>query len=144
LDELQVQAAPVGCRSQPDAVGIPAQRAERALVDQIDEELRELALPVLASPHSLLGRGQLGVKAPSGPGGEPSQVQPLDRLGQLVWPPAGCQVAGADHSGNQRAVQVIGGEPLASCILDDLVKRWRIGGAVPRLGEQFDKRGIRH
>src|SRR5690349_18582540 len=42
LDELQVQAAPVSCTSQPDAVGMPAQRAERALVDQIDEEVREL------------------------------------------------------------------------------------------------------
>src|ERR1700748_249890 len=104
LDELQVQAALVICTSQPDAVGIPAQRAERSLVDQIDEEVRKLDLPVRAPPRVVLGRGQLSVKAPPGPGCEPGQVQPPDRLGQLVRPTAGCQVAGADHSGKQRAV----------------------------------------
>src|ERR1700760_1539762 len=64
LDELQVQAALVICTSQPDAVAIPAQRAERALVYQMDEKVRKLDLPVRASPHVLLGRGQLSVKAP--------------------------------------------------------------------------------
>jgi hypothetical protein len=47
---------PVSCASQPDPVGLPAQRAERAVVDQIDEELRELDPPVRASPQGLLGR----------------------------------------------------------------------------------------
>jgi hypothetical protein len=136
MDQLQIQSAPVIWINQQDAVGIPAQRAERAPVDQIDEEQPELDLPVRALRDRLLGWAQAGVKAPLGPGCEPGQIQPLHRLGQLVRPAARCQVSGAGHSGTQGAVQVKGGKPLASGILDDLVQRWRIGGAVPGVSEQ--------
>lgn len=65
LDQLQV--ARVVRVAQAHLVSVRAQRAELAVVDHLDEEPRELGLPVGASPHGLLGRGQLGVEAPAGP-----------------------------------------------------------------------------
>jgi hypothetical protein len=69
-EELQFKGASVAWAGQSHAIGTSAQRAERAVVDQFNEELRELELPAAASARDLLRWSQLRVETTRGPGRE--------------------------------------------------------------------------
>jgi hypothetical protein len=142
LDQFEVQAVRAARPGQPHLVGLPAQRAERALVDQVGEKPLECDPPVRPAPRGLFGHGELGVQAAQRPRREPGQVQAPHGLGEAVRPPLRRQVVIADQPGDQRGVQVVGGQPLAPGLLDDLIQPGRVRYLAGGVGGQVGEPGI--
>jgi hypothetical protein len=142
LDQLEIEAVPAAGPGQAHLVGLPAQRAERAPVDQLDEEPVERDPAVRPAARRLLGHGQLGVQAARRPRREPGQAHAPHGLGQPGRPPRGRQVVIADQPADQRAVQVVGGQPLAAGLLEDLVQPRRVRLAAGGVGGQAGEPGV--
>jgi len=142
FDQLDIEAVPAAWPGQAHLVGVPAQRAERALVDQVDKQPPERDPPVRPAPRRLLGHGQLRVQAPQRPRREPGQAHPPHGPGEPRRPPRGRQVVLADQAGDQRGVEVVGGQPLPPGLLDDLVQSRRVRHPARGVGGQVGEPGI--